>query len=73
MAQRELYEIVAASSEAYSPPTFESDGMFTYDIDVTTRIITTANHFYIFTQGDWICLQLIRFALHKLDIVTKFK
>ena len=41
MAQRELYETVAASSEVYFPPTFESDGMLTHDTAVTTRLITT--------------------------------
>ena len=73
MAQRELYESVVAKGEAYFPPTFEADGMFTHATAVPTRLITTANHFYTGTKGDWICLQLSRSALHKLGIVTKFE
>ena len=72
MSQRELYKSVAASGEAYSPPTLEADGMFTHAVVVPTRLITTANNFFTFTKGDWICLQLSRYALHKLGIVTKF-
>ena len=37
VAQRELYESVAASGEAYFPPTFEADGMFTHATAVTTH------------------------------------
>ena len=73
MAQIELYKIVAASGEAYLPPTFEADGIFTHTRAVPTRLITTANHFYTGTKVDWICLQLSGSALHKQCIVTKFK
>ena len=59
MAQRELYESVGASGEAYSPPTFEADGISAHVTSVLTRLITTANHFYTGTKGDWICLNLI--------------
>ena len=73
MVQHELYESVAASGEAFSPPTFKSDGMFTHAIAVPTRLITTANHLYTGTKGGWICLHLSRSVRHKLGIVTKFK
>ena len=45
--------------------------MFTHAKSVPTRLITTANHFYTGTKGDWICLQLSWSALHKLVIATK--
>ena len=51
-AQRELYESVAASSEAYSPHTFESDSMFTHATNVLMHLITTANRLYTGTKGD---------------------
>ena len=51
MDQHELYESVAASGEAYFPPTFEADGMFTHATAVTTHLITTANHLYTGTKG----------------------
>ena len=72
-AQRELYESVAASGEAYFPPIFEADGMFTHATAVPTHIITTANHFYTGTKVYWIFLQLSCSALHKLCIVTKLE
>ena len=71
MAQRELSESVDASSEAYLPPTFEADSVFTHSTAVPNSLITTANPFYTGTTGDWIGLQLSRSALHKLGIVTK--
>ena len=52
MGQRELYKSVAASGEAYLPPTFEADSMFTHDTDVPTRLTTTANHLFTGTKGD---------------------
>ena len=70
MDQREVYESIAASGEAYFPPTFEADGMFTHATAVATRIIKKANHLYTVTKGGWICLHLRRFALHKLVNVT---
>ena len=73
MAQRELYKSVAASGEAYSPPTFEADSMFAHATALPTRLITSANHFYTGTKRDFICLQLSRSALHKLGIVTKLE
>ena len=36
MAQRELYESVAASGEACFPPIFEADGIFTHVTAVLT-------------------------------------
>ena len=50
--QRELYKSVAASGEAYFPPTFEADGMFTHATAVLTHLITTVNHLYTGTKGD---------------------
>ena len=51
MSQHELYKRVAISGEAYLPPTFEAEGMFTHATAVLMRIITTANHFYTGTKG----------------------
>uniref|UniRef100_A0A7S1YZL4 Uncharacterized protein n=1 Tax=Trieres chinensis TaxID=1514140 RepID=A0A7S1YZL4_TRICV len=70
MCQKELYESAAATGEAYFPPTFEKDGMFTHATAVPSRLITTANHFYTSTKGDWICLRLSRSALMRLGIKT---
>ena len=73
MAQRERYGSVTTSGEAYFFPTFEADDMITHATDVTTRLITTSNHFYTGTKGEWICLKLSRSVLYKLGIVTKFE
>ena len=73
ISQCELYEIVAASGEAYFPPIFGADGIFTHATAVPARLITTSNHFYTGTKGYCICLQHRRSSLHKLVIVTKFE
>lgn len=70
MCQKELWDQAVESGNAYFPPTFEQDGNFTHATAVPARLITTANHFYTGTEGDWICLQLSRSALKKLGIVT---
>ena len=54
MAQRELYESIAASGEACFPPTFEAEGMLTNATAVPTRLIKTSNHFNTVTKGDCI-------------------
>merc|ERR1712122_408840 len=60
-----------ASGEAYYPPTFEVDGNYTHATAVAERLITTANHFYQESVGDWICLRMSRAALKKCGIITK--
>jgi len=71
MCQKSLWETAVDSGSAYFPPTFEVDGGFTHATAVPKRLITTANHFYTSTKGDWICLQLSRSALEKIGIRTK--
>jgi len=61
------------STSAYFPPTFKEDGMFTHATAVPQRLITTANHFYTSSKGDWICLELSRAALLKVGIQTVFE
>lgn len=73
MCQKKLYEEALAAGAAYFPPTFEVDGMFTHATAVPERLITTANHFYTGTEGDWICLEVSRSALLKLGIRTRFE
>jgi hypothetical protein len=41
------------SGEAYYPPTFEVDGHYTHATAVPARLVTTANHFYQETEGEW--------------------
>jgi uncharacterized protein (DUF952 family)/mannose-6-phosphate isomerase-like protein (cupin superfamily) len=71
MCQKSLWESAVAAGKAYFPPTFEADGGFTHATAVPKRLISTANHFYTGTEGDWICLQLSRSALENVGITTK--
>jgi len=73
MCQKSLWEEAVANKKAYFPPTFQKDGMFTHATAVPQRLITTANHFYTSTQGDWICLELSRSALLNIGIDTVFE
>jgi uncharacterized protein (DUF952 family) len=74
MCQKSLWDQAVASGNAYVPPTFETDGLFTHSTAVPQRLIETANHFYTATKGDWICLKLSRLTLqHKFGIITKFE
>lgn len=73
MCQKISWEAAVASGEAYYPPTFQKDGDFTHATAVAERLIETANHFYTSSQGDWICLELSKSALHKVGIVTRFE
>ena len=47
--------------------------MFTHATDVPMHLITTSNHLYNDIKGELICLQLSRYTLHKLGIVTKIE
>ena len=73
MCQKALWDEAVASGKAYFPPTFKDDGMFTHATAVPQRLVTTANHFYTATEGDWICLELSRSALESLGIQTVFE
>ena len=70
---KSLWEEAVSNKTAYFPPTFEKDGMFTHATAVPQRLVTTANHFYTSTEGDWICLQLSRSALLQIGIETVFE
>lgn len=74
MCQSSLYNESISSKMAYFPPTFVQDGRFTHATSIPANLISTANHFYTGTQGDWICLELDREVLEKkLGIVTLFE
>jgi len=66
-----LWKEAIDSGNAYYPPTFETDGMYTHATAVPSRLISTANHFYQNTEGDWICLEFTRSALKKCGIIVK--
>ena len=73
MCQKSLWDEAVSAKKAYFPPTFKEDGMFTHATAVPQRLVTTANHFYTSTTGDWICLQLSRSALYNIGIDTVFE
>jgi uncharacterized protein (DUF952 family)/mannose-6-phosphate isomerase-like protein (cupin superfamily) len=58
---------------AYFPPTFEQDGGFTHATAIPERLLTTANHFYTKSTGEWVCLALSQAALRRIGIVTRFE
>ena len=64
MCEKKLWEAAKAAGGAYFPPTFEQDG-FTHATAVPSRLITTANHFYQDSVGDWVCLTFKRSNLLK--------
>lgn len=73
MCQKELWEKAKLDGGAYYPPSFEVDGYFTHATGVPARLITTANHFYQDTEGDWICLRFNHAELHRRGIHVKFE
>ena len=73
MCQKTLWEETVSSQTAYFPPTFHKDGNFTHATAVPERLISTANHFYKSSEGEWICVELDRNELLKLGIVTIFE
>jgi uncharacterized protein (DUF952 family) len=73
MCPKERWDAAVQQGVTYLPPTFVTDGRFTHATAVASQLITTANHFYTQSIGDWICLQLSRSALLKLGIDTVFE
>lgn len=74
MCQTSLYEECLSSKRAYFPPTFVRDGRFTHATADPADLVSTANHFYTATKGDWICIELDRNVLEReLGIVTVFE
>jgi mannose-6-phosphate isomerase-like protein (cupin superfamily)/uncharacterized protein (DUF952 family) len=73
MCKKSAWEECKKQSKAYFPPTFLADGKMTHATAVPERLISTANHFYTLSVGDWICLELNRKGLEQLGIVTIFE
>ena len=73
MCQTSIYEKAMKEKTAYFPPTFHQDGKFTHATAIAANLVTTANHFYTETKGDWVCIELDRDALEKLGLVTIFE
>lgn len=73
MCQKKAWEECKSNSKAYFPPTFIADGKMTHATAVPERLISTANHFYTDSLGDWICLELNRKGLEQLGIITVFE
>ena len=73
MCEKKLWDEAVSSGTAYFPPTFLEDGKFTHATAVAERLVSTANHFYTSTKGDWICVELDRNELQKLGILTIFE
>jgi uncharacterized protein (DUF952 family)/mannose-6-phosphate isomerase-like protein (cupin superfamily) len=73
MCQKSLWDETLASKSAYFPPTFAEDGYFTHATAQAARLISTANHYYTSSTGDWVCLELSIQALKRVGIVTRFE
>lgn len=65
------WEATKKVGAAYFPPTFAVDGFLTHATAVPSRLITTANHFYQETEGEWVCLRFTRTALLKAGIIVR--
>ena len=69
MCPRAAWE--SAKVEAvYYPATFEKDGFFTHATGVPSRLITTANHFYQDSPGDWVRTRR-RACMHVVMVVVR--
>lgn len=73
MCKQTLWVEAVSSGTAYFSPTFHTDGNFTHATAAPERLISTANHFYTSSKGEWICIELDRNELLKLGIVTIFE
>jgi Protein of unknown function (DUF952) len=73
MCQKSVWDKTLVSRSAYFPPTFAQDGYFTHATADAARLVTTANHYYTSSTGDWICLELSIQALKLVGIVTRFE
>lgn len=73
MCRKSLWEECKTQAKAYFPPTFLADGKMTHATAEPERLISTANHFYTSSEGDWICLELNRKSLEQIGIVTLFE
>jgi hypothetical protein len=71
MTTRASWEEACAKDEAYYPPTFAADGNYTHATAVPARLLTTANHFYQDSEGEWICLEFTRSAMKKIGIFVR--
>jgi uncharacterized protein (DUF952 family) len=73
MCLQSQWDKAMAAHKAYFPPTFETDGYFTHATSKPSLLLTTANHYYTHTQGDWICIAMSEPELRRVGIVTRYE
>ncbi|GMH90482.1 hypothetical protein TL16_g11781 [Triparma laevis f. inornata] len=71
MCPKVEWEAAKSTGDAYFPKTFFDDEFLTHATGVPSRLISTANHYYQDSVGDWICLQFTRAALKKAGIFVR--
>jgi uncharacterized protein (DUF952 family) len=70
MCPRADWDAAAESGGAYWPRTFEADQL-THATGVPSRLLSTANHYYKASAGDWICVAFGRAALRERGIFVR--
>lgn len=71
MCEKSRWNETLSSGRAYFPPTFEKDGGFIHATSKASLLLDIANHYYLDSKDDWICIALSQSALEGIGIVTK--
>ena len=56
----------------YYPPTYQQDG-FTHGTGNANKLLEVANHFYMDSVGDWVCLEMTTESLAAFDVKVRYE
>ncbi len=59
-------------NSTYFPPTYEADG-FTHGTADAAKLLDVANHFYVESEGDWLCLRMTEESLANAGIEVRYE
>mmetsp|Transcript_15759 Transcript_15759/g.20562 ORF Transcript_15759/g.20562 Transcript_15759/m.20562 type:complete len:278 (-) Transcript_15759:405-1238(-) len=71
MCEKSRWNEAILNRKAYFPPTYENDGGFTHATSKAYMLLDIANHYYLDSKEEWICISLSQSALEGVGIVTK--
>ncbi len=66
------WQTAVNTNAIYFPPTYDADG-FVHGTSHAEKLLEVANHFYVESVGDWVCLEMTEASLAARNIKVKYE
>ena len=72
LALHNEWTAITKQGGTYFPPTYDQDG-FTHGTGDADKLLEVANHFYIESTGDWVCLEMTEASLNAAGVEVRYE